>query len=197
MKQRRDLSQIRTFCLQVDPTNFRSLMEAYHDATREAHSHIIFYFHPRQKDHLRIRSGLLENQDKVIYIPKSVYKSSMLTELWSLLFDGSHGEHHLRWLLRRRHTYTRICWKFSWKQSPRYAKLFWAKRTKLWFTLYVRFVTIHFLETFPWPQHKKQRSKNTNILFVNSHKEEKGGKRKRKCWFSTGERPSSLSYSAF
>ena len=80
MKQRRDLSQIRTFCLQVDPVNWRSLLEAYHDATREAHSHIIFDFHPRQKDHLRVRSGLLENEDKIVYIPKSVYKSSMLSE---------------------------------------------------------------------------------------------------------------------
>ena len=80
MKQRRDLSQIRTFCLQIDPTKWRALMEAYYDATKEPHSHILFDFHPRQKDFLRIRSGLLENQDKVVYIPKSVYKSNMLSD---------------------------------------------------------------------------------------------------------------------
>lgn len=80
MKQRRDLSQIRTFCLQIDPTNWKALMEAYHDATKLAHSHIIFDFHPRQIDSLRIRTGLLESQDKIVYIPNAMYKSSILTD---------------------------------------------------------------------------------------------------------------------
>ena len=80
MKQRRDLSQIRSFVLQVAPSNWRALMEAYYDATLEPHSHILFDFHPRQKDFLRIRSGLLEHQQKVVYIPKSSFKSSMITD---------------------------------------------------------------------------------------------------------------------
>ena len=39
-----DLAQIRTFCLQVDPTHWRALLEAYEDATRASFNYVVFDF---------------------------------------------------------------------------------------------------------------------------------------------------------
>lgn len=75
LKSPRDTQQIRTFVLQVDPTHWRGLLEAYEDATREGHSYILFDFHVRQQDHLRIRTHIFPNETTVIYVPKGKYKS--------------------------------------------------------------------------------------------------------------------------
>lgn len=73
-KSSRDLAQIRTFCLQVDPTHWRALLEAYQDATQAGHSYILFDFKPNQQDHLRIRGKIFPQESCVVYIPKEKYK---------------------------------------------------------------------------------------------------------------------------
>ena len=76
-KTNRDLAQIRSFCLQVDPLHWRALLEAYEDATKLGHSYILFDFKPNQLDHLRIRTKIFPDESAVIYIPKGKYKREM------------------------------------------------------------------------------------------------------------------------
>lgn len=77
LKSSRDLAQIRTFCLQVDPTHWRALLEAYEDATQEGHTYILFDFKPKQLDHLRIRTKIFAEETDVVYIPKEKYKRGL------------------------------------------------------------------------------------------------------------------------
>jgi len=76
-KSTRDLAQIRTFCLQVDPTHWRALLEAYQDATQARYTYILFDFKPKQLDHMRIRTHIFPDESCVIYIPKAKYKREM------------------------------------------------------------------------------------------------------------------------
>jgi len=79
LKSPRDVQQIRTFVLQVDPRNWRGLLEAYEDATREGHSYILFDFQVRQKDHLRLRTHIFPGETTVVYIPNGKYKSALIS----------------------------------------------------------------------------------------------------------------------
>lgn len=76
-KTSRDLAQIRTFCMQVNPQHWRALLEAYEDATQQGHTYILFDFKPNQLDHLRIRTKILPHESPVVYIPRKQYKSDM------------------------------------------------------------------------------------------------------------------------
>ncbi len=78
MKTARDLSQIRSFVMQIDPLNWRALMEAWVDATREGHSYLLFDFHVRQQEHLRLRTSILPDETTVVYVPKGKYKNEMI-----------------------------------------------------------------------------------------------------------------------
>jgi len=80
-KATRDLAQIRTFCLQVDPKNWRALLEAYEDATKLGHTYILFDFKPKTADHLRIRARIFPGESMVVYIPKAKYKRDMTATL--------------------------------------------------------------------------------------------------------------------
>lgn len=79
MKTARDLAQIRTLCMQVNPKDWRSYHEAYEDATREGHTYLLFDFHVRQKEHLRLRTHIFPDENTVIYVPKSKYKGEILS----------------------------------------------------------------------------------------------------------------------
>lgn len=78
MKACRDLQQVRSFVLQVDPVNFRALLEAFNDATRVGHSYLLFDFHVRQLEHLRLRTNILPHETTVVYVPKTKYKSELV-----------------------------------------------------------------------------------------------------------------------
>lgn len=78
MKTARDLSQIRTFCMQIDPKNWRALHEAYEDSCKEGHSYLLFDFHVRQKEHLRLRTHIFPGENTIIYVPKTKYKNEFL-----------------------------------------------------------------------------------------------------------------------
>ncbi|KAK3929566.1 Protein transport protein SEC23 [Frankliniella fusca] len=77
----RDVAQIRTFCMQVDPQHFRALLEAYEDATRAGYTYILFDFKPQQLDHLRTRTLIFPDESAVVYIPRAKYKREMMTVL--------------------------------------------------------------------------------------------------------------------
>lgn len=91
MKTVRDLAQIRTFCQQIDPVNWRALLEAYTDATRQGHSYLLFDFHVRQKDFLRLRTHIFPSENTVIYCPKNKYKNEALSFETSLDRDVSNS----------------------------------------------------------------------------------------------------------
>ncbi|KAK3907325.1 LOW QUALITY PROTEIN: UvrABC system protein C [Frankliniella fusca] len=80
-KTSRDLAQIRTFCMQVDPQHFRALLEAYEDATQAGYTYILFDFKPNQLDHLRMRTLIFPGESTVVYIPRAKYKREMMTVL--------------------------------------------------------------------------------------------------------------------
>jgi len=71
-KTRRDLSQIRCFMMQCNPTNWRALMEAYQDATVENYSYLLFDFGHSQQEHLRLRTKIFPGENTVVYIPKKL-----------------------------------------------------------------------------------------------------------------------------
>ncbi|KAK3920293.1 Mitochondrial escape protein 2-like protein [Frankliniella fusca] len=78
LKSPRDIQQMRTLALQVDPANWRGMLEAYLDATQEGHSYILFDFHVRQQDHLRLRTHIFPGENTVVYIPNGKYKKSLI-----------------------------------------------------------------------------------------------------------------------
>lgn len=78
MKTARDLAQIRSFCLQIDPRNWRALLEAYEDATSEGHSYLLFDFHVRQVEHFRLRTHIFPGETTIVYIPQAKYKTNVL-----------------------------------------------------------------------------------------------------------------------
>lgn len=69
---------MRSFVLQIDPVNFRALLEAYRDSTQDGHSYLLFDFHVRQKEHLRLRTKILPGETTVVYVPKNKYKSELV-----------------------------------------------------------------------------------------------------------------------
>lgn len=77
MKTARDIAQIRTFCLQISPSDWRALFEAYLDATRDGHSYLLFDFHVRQKDYLRTRTHIFPGENTIVYVPKNKYKNEI------------------------------------------------------------------------------------------------------------------------
>lgn len=85
---RRDIAQLRTFFMQIDPLDWRALMEAYKDATSVPHSYLLFDFTQNQLDHLRVRSHIFPGENTVVYIPKKKYLSGVPKEI--SVVDG-HG----------------------------------------------------------------------------------------------------------
>lgn len=70
---RRDLSQIRHFCMQVDPARWRAIYAAYRDATeRPGHHYFLCDFHVKTPSHLRFRTDILPSEKQVVYVIKKV-----------------------------------------------------------------------------------------------------------------------------
>lgn len=71
LKQQRDLSQIRSFCMQVEPTRWRSLLASYNDATgRPGHRYLLFDFHVKTPPHLKYRTDILPHEKQILYVLK-------------------------------------------------------------------------------------------------------------------------------
>lgn len=92
-KTSRDLAQIRTFCMQINPTEWRALMEAYRDATAEGHSYLLFDFNYKQADSMRLRTHIFPHEPTIIYIPKKNYLKKDAKEIELVVSHGS-GEQH-------------------------------------------------------------------------------------------------------
>lgn len=89
-KTTRDLAQVRSFCLQVNPSDWRALMEAFQDATRNsAYTYLLFDFSYNQADHLRLRTSIFPDENTVIYVPKKKYLSGVPREV--SLVTSRHG----------------------------------------------------------------------------------------------------------
>ena len=70
-KSRRDLAQIKTFCTQVEPANWRAVFAAYQDATAEpGFPYFLFDFHPATPEMLRFRSKILPHEAQTFYVLK-------------------------------------------------------------------------------------------------------------------------------
>jgi hypothetical protein len=57
----RDLSQIGSLAKQVAPGNGKYVVAAYHKATEAPHSYMLFDFHQRTPDIIKVRSNILRS----------------------------------------------------------------------------------------------------------------------------------------
>lgn len=72
-KTSRDLAQIRTLCLQIDPVRWRAIFAIYKDATdRPGHHYLLCDFHISTPPHLRFRTDILPHEKNIVYALKKV-----------------------------------------------------------------------------------------------------------------------------
>ena len=71
-KNPRDPSQIQTLGRQIYPNQPKCLGEAYADATAKAHSYLLVDL-KQTPDDLRLRTGLLPEEQTYVYIPKHAW----------------------------------------------------------------------------------------------------------------------------
>jgi hypothetical protein len=67
-KNPRDQTQVRTVAQQMHPSNCRAVVDAFEDATEPPYSYMLFDYRPETPDHLRMRSGVFED-DSAVYVP--------------------------------------------------------------------------------------------------------------------------------
>lgn len=70
MKSHSDVLQMRNLLLQMFGENFKSALEAYHDAMETPYNHLLIDNHPLTDDKHRILSDIT-NQYHVVYVPRS------------------------------------------------------------------------------------------------------------------------------
>ena len=69
-KNPRDRLQIATLARQMYPGQSQFLIEAFHDATKEAYGYLIIDLKPTTADKLRIRTGILPGDRQLVYVHK-------------------------------------------------------------------------------------------------------------------------------
>ena len=69
-KNPRDKLQISTLARQMYPGSSQFLIEAFQDATQEAHGYLLIDLKPSTEDKLRVRTGLLPTDKIVVYVQK-------------------------------------------------------------------------------------------------------------------------------
>ena len=69
-KNPRDRLQISTLARQMYPGQSQFLIEAFHDATKEAYGYLIIDLKPTTADKLRIRTGILPSDRQLVYVHK-------------------------------------------------------------------------------------------------------------------------------
>lgn len=70
-KNPRDKLQISTLARQMYPGNSQFLIEAFQDATQEAHGYLLIDLKPTTEDKLRVRTGILPSDKIVVYVQKN------------------------------------------------------------------------------------------------------------------------------
>lgn len=71
-KNTRDASQIMHLSRQMYPNNPKFLTWAFHDTTKEPYSYLFLDLKPYTSESLRVRSGILNEQYQLVYVPKSL-----------------------------------------------------------------------------------------------------------------------------
>ena len=69
-KNPRDRLQIATLARQMYPGQSQFLIEAFHDATKEAYGYLAIDLKPTTADKLRIRTGILPGDRQLVYVHK-------------------------------------------------------------------------------------------------------------------------------
>ena len=69
-KNPRDKLQISTLARQMYPGQSKFLVEAFQDATKNAHGYLLIDLKPATADRLRIRTGILPSDLQVVYLNK-------------------------------------------------------------------------------------------------------------------------------
>jgi len=64
------LSQVMFLGRQLYPQNPKFLTSAYQQATRKPYSYLFVSTHPNEDDDRRVCSGILPNEDLIVYIPE-------------------------------------------------------------------------------------------------------------------------------
>ena len=59
MKSPRDSSQIINIAKQLSPYKTKHVIESYRSATKRPYSYLLFDFHTKSPDHIRLRSHIL------------------------------------------------------------------------------------------------------------------------------------------
>ena len=67
-KNPRDRLQISVLARQMYANNARFLMEAYHDATKQAYGYILIDLKPTTDEALRVRTGILPDDVQLVYV---------------------------------------------------------------------------------------------------------------------------------
>ena len=67
-KNPRDQLQISVLARQMYANNARFLMEAYHDATKDAYGYLLIDLKPTTEEALRVRTGILPNDLQLVYV---------------------------------------------------------------------------------------------------------------------------------
>ena len=67
-KNPRDRLQISVLARQMYANNARFLMEAYHDATKQAYGYLLIDLKPTTDEALRVRTGILPDDVQLVYV---------------------------------------------------------------------------------------------------------------------------------
>jgi hypothetical protein len=71
-KNPRDGMQIAAFARQLNPTNWKFIIDSYKEATKKPHTYLFFDNHQKTCDELRIRSNILPHEAPMrIWVPKN------------------------------------------------------------------------------------------------------------------------------
>lgn len=69
-KNPRDNQQIATLARQMKPGKWRHVVEAFEDATSEAHGYLLLDMKPTTPEQIRLRTKILPNTPTIVYMPQ-------------------------------------------------------------------------------------------------------------------------------
>ena len=62
---------IRTLGTQLFPKNLAYFLDAYNQATKESYGYLVIDNHPASNSLLRLRTDILPNEERAIFLPKN------------------------------------------------------------------------------------------------------------------------------
>jgi hypothetical protein len=67
-KSPRDISQVTYLARQIKPENWKFMVDAFGDATKQPYSYLFINLQPNTRDDLRFRTGVLPGEDGYVYL---------------------------------------------------------------------------------------------------------------------------------